>query len=186
MHVSPGQFIALVGLSGSGKTTLANLLPRFVERSAGNISVDGVDVTQWNLAALRSQFAWVGQNVVMFNDTVLHNITLGQAVDRERALAALQAANLAEHRQSGAGLIAHRHAGTHHRRHRPPALHHQRRGLHLCLRAWPHPAAGYARRTDAKRWRLFGIYSAEPELSNALAALENSEALGSIRHCTPA
>lgn len=96
LHVSPGQFIALVGLSGSGKTTLANLLPRFVERSAGTISVDGVDVTQWNLAALRSQFAWVGQNVVMFNDTVLHNITLGQAVDRERALAALQAANLAE------------------------------------------------------------------------------------------
>lgn len=96
LHVAPGQFIALVGLSGSGKTTLASLLPRFVERSAGTISVDGVDVTQWNLAALRSQFAWVGQNVVMFNDTVLHNITLGQAVDRDRALAALQAANLAE------------------------------------------------------------------------------------------
>jgi len=96
LHVAPGQFIALVGLSGSGKTTLANLLPRFVENSEGTITLDGVDITQWDLPSLRSQFALVGQNVVMFNDTVLHNITLGQAVDRDRALAALSAANLAE------------------------------------------------------------------------------------------
>jgi subfamily B ATP-binding cassette protein MsbA len=96
LRVLPGQFIALVGLSGSGKTTLANLLPRFVENSEGTITLDGVDIKDWNLPALRSQYALVGQNVVMFNDTVLHNITLGQAIDRERALAALQAANLAE------------------------------------------------------------------------------------------
>ncbi len=94
LRVLPGQFIALVGLSGSGKTTLANLLPRFVENSEGTITLDGVDIKDWNLPALRSQYALVGQNVVMFNDTVLHNITLGQAIDRERALAALQAANL--------------------------------------------------------------------------------------------
>jgi subfamily B ATP-binding cassette protein MsbA len=96
LHILPGQFIALVGLSGSGKTTLVNLLPRFVESSSGNISLDGVDVRDWDLAALRSQYALVGQNVVMFNDTVLNNITLGQAIDRKRALDALQAANLAE------------------------------------------------------------------------------------------
>ena len=96
LHVSPGQFIALVGLSGSGKTTLANLLPRFVGSSAGAVHLDRVDIKEWSLPALRSQFALVGQNVVMFHDTVLNNIALGQPVDRDRALEALQAANLAE------------------------------------------------------------------------------------------
>lgn len=96
LQVSPGEFIALVGLSGSGKTTLANLLPRFVESSAGTVRLDQVDIREWDLHSLRSQFALVGQNVVMFNDTVLNNITLGQKVDRARAFEALQAANLAE------------------------------------------------------------------------------------------
>ena len=96
LHIRPGQFIAVVGLSGSGKTTLVNLLPRFVDYSAGSVELDGVEVSQWDLASLRSQFALVGQNVIMFNDTVLSNITLGLPVDRERALQALKAANLAQ------------------------------------------------------------------------------------------
>ena len=96
LHVKPGQFVAIVGLSGSGKTTLVNLLPRFVEPSAGLVQLDDVAVDQWNLSNLRSQFALVGQNVVMFNDTVLGNITLGLEVDRARAEQALQAANLAQ------------------------------------------------------------------------------------------
>jgi ATP-binding cassette, subfamily B, bacterial MsbA len=96
LHIRPGQFIAVVGLSGSGKTTLVNLLPRFVDLSAGSVSLDGVEVGQWELANLRSQFALVGQNVIMFNDTVLSNITLGLPVERERAMLALQAANLAQ------------------------------------------------------------------------------------------
>ena len=95
-HIKSGQFIALVGLSGSGKTTLANLLPRFVDLSGGRVSLDGVDLREWNLPCLRSQFALVGQNVVMFNETVINNIALGQEIDRERALSALRAANLAE------------------------------------------------------------------------------------------
>ena len=96
LHIKSGQFIALVGLSGSGKTTLANLLPRFVDLSGGRVSLDGVDLREWNLPCLRSQFALVGQNVVMFNETVINNIALGQEIDRERALSALRAANLAE------------------------------------------------------------------------------------------
>ncbi len=96
ISVQPGQFIALVGLSGSGKTTLANLLPRFVECTTGQVLIDGVNLRDWNLHVLRQQFALVGQNVVMFNDTVLQNVALGQAVDRKRIQEALVAANLAD------------------------------------------------------------------------------------------
>jgi len=96
LRVEPGQFIALVGLSGSGKTTLANLLPRFVDCSTGFITLDGVDLREWDLHSLRQQFALVGQNVVMFNDSVLNNVALGQVVDRERVMHALEAANLSD------------------------------------------------------------------------------------------
>ena len=96
LAVHPGQFIALVGLSGSGKTTLANLLPRFVDCSQGEVLLDGVELRDWKLHALRQQFGLVGQNVVMFNDTVLNNVALGQPLDRERAQRALESANLLE------------------------------------------------------------------------------------------
>ena len=96
LAVQPGQFIALVGLSGSGKTTLANLLPRFVNCTSGHIFLDGVELRDWNLQSLRRQFGLVGQNVVMFNDSVLNNLAMGQAVDRARAQHCLEAANLAE------------------------------------------------------------------------------------------
>ena len=94
--VEPGKFIALVGLSGSGKTTLANLLPRFVDCTSGQVSLDGVELREWNLRSLRQQFALVGQQVVMFNDTVLNNVAMGQSIDRNRAMKALEAANMAE------------------------------------------------------------------------------------------
>ena len=96
LTVHPGQFIALVGLSGSGKTTLANLLPRFVDCTQGQVYLDGVELRDWNLHALRQQFGLVGQNVVMFNDTVLNNVALGQPLDRDRAQRALESANLAD------------------------------------------------------------------------------------------
>jgi subfamily B ATP-binding cassette protein MsbA len=89
--------VALVGPSGSGKTTLVNLLMRFVMPRSGDVRLDGHDLTQWDLAALRSQFAMVSQDVVMFNDTVAANVALGQAIDRDRVNACLDAANLSEH-----------------------------------------------------------------------------------------
>ena len=89
--------MALVGPSGSGKTTLVNLLMRFVMPRSGDVRLDGHDLTQWDLAALRSQFAMVSQDVVMFNDTVAANVALGQAIDRDRVNACLDAANLSEH-----------------------------------------------------------------------------------------
>jgi subfamily B ATP-binding cassette protein MsbA len=96
LAVEPGQVVALVGPSGSGKTTLANLLPRFVLPTEGRVLLDGHDVADWRLDALRSQFALVSQEVVMFNDTLAANIALGAAMDAARLKACVEAANLAE------------------------------------------------------------------------------------------
>lgn len=97
LSIAPGEVVAFVGPSGSGKTTLVNLLPRFVLPTAGEVSVDGHEVGGWQLSSLRSQFAMVSQDVVMLNDTLAANVALGAAVDRERVLACVAAANLSEH-----------------------------------------------------------------------------------------
>jgi ATP-binding cassette, subfamily B, bacterial MsbA len=94
LRVEPGQIVALVGSSGSGKTTLVNLLPRFIEPTAGRITLDGVELRDWRLNALRRQFSFVSQDVVMFNDSIAANVTLGLQPDRERIANALAAANL--------------------------------------------------------------------------------------------
>ena len=96
LTIQPGETLALVGSSGSGKTTLANLLPRFIEPSSGQLSIDGVPLSAWSLAALRSQFAVVSQHVVMLNTSVGLNVSLGQAYEPARALACLEAANLSK------------------------------------------------------------------------------------------
>jgi subfamily B ATP-binding cassette protein MsbA len=96
LTIQPGQTVALVGPSGSGKTTLANLLPRFLDPTSGQVKLDGVPLRDWSLASLRSQVAYVSQDVVMFNDTVAQNIALGEAVDSIRVWAALEAANLGD------------------------------------------------------------------------------------------
>lgn len=97
LRVAPGEIVALVGPSGAGKTTLVNLLPRFVSSSQGQITLDGHELSTWNLASLRSQFAMVSQDVVMFNDTIAANVALGSAMDEKRVHECLAAANLAEH-----------------------------------------------------------------------------------------
>ena len=96
LTIQPGQTVALVGSSGSGKTTLANLLPRFLDPSSGQVRLDGVPLKDWSLDSLRRQFAYVSQDVVMFNDTVAHNIALGDDVDTARVWSALEAANLGD------------------------------------------------------------------------------------------
>ncbi len=94
LSVRAGETVAVVGASGSGKTTLVNLLPRFVDASAGAVMLDGQDIRHWQLRALRRQFAMVSQHVLMINDTVANNVTLGMPLDRVRVLACLQSANL--------------------------------------------------------------------------------------------
>ncbi|MCA0176527.1 MAG: lipid A export permease/ATP-binding protein MsbA [Proteobacteria bacterium] len=96
LHVAAGQNVALVGPSGAGKSTLVNLLPRFVEPTAGTVKLDGVALPDWDVADLRRQFALVSQDVVLFNDTVRANVALSATPDDERVQRALADANLLE------------------------------------------------------------------------------------------
>ena len=97
LEINKGETVAFVGPSGSGKTTLVNLLPRFVQTTAGQVSLLGTPIHLWPLAQLRAQFAMVSQDVVMLNDSVAANIALGQDIDRQKVQKCLEAANLASH-----------------------------------------------------------------------------------------
>jgi subfamily B ATP-binding cassette protein MsbA len=77
LTIAAGETIALVGPSGGGKTTLASLLPRFYNPSSGTILLDGTDTQDITLASLRAQIAYVGQHIILFNDTVAANIAYG-------------------------------------------------------------------------------------------------------------
>jgi len=92
--VNVGDKIALVGKSGSGKTTLVNLLPRFYDFQGGDISLDGVSLKDYQLGNLRQQFAYVGQNITLFNDTIRNNIAYGALRDcsEEKIIEAAKAA----------------------------------------------------------------------------------------------
>ncbi|KZC37715.1 MULTISPECIES: lipid A export permease/ATP-binding protein MsbA [Rhodanobacter] len=98
LHCTPGTVTALVGRSGSGKSSLVSLLPRFYEPSAGRIVLDGEDYREYTLASLRRQIAWVGQSVVLFDDTVANNIAYGELAGASEAeiVAAAEAANAME------------------------------------------------------------------------------------------
>ena len=91
-----GEAVALVGPSGAGKSTFVNLLPRFIEPSSGSLWLDGRPLGEWNMQALRRQFALVSQDVVLFNDSVAQNVCLGAALDRDRVAEALRSANLSD------------------------------------------------------------------------------------------
>lgn len=94
LSIRAGETLAVVGASGSGKTTLVNLLPRFVEMTSGQITLDGHPLQDWDLTCLRAQFAFVSQHVVMLNSSLAMNVALGQSVDRDRVRDCLVAANL--------------------------------------------------------------------------------------------
>lgn len=98
LDVQPGEKIALVGRSGSGKTTLVDLLPRFHDVTSGEILLDGVPVQELRLQDLRRQIAYVGQEIVLFNDTVRNNIAYGdmRELPEEQIRAAAEAAHALE------------------------------------------------------------------------------------------
>jgi ATP-binding cassette subfamily B multidrug efflux pump len=115
--VEPGQSIALVGHTGSGKTTITNLLMRFYDIQRGRILLDGVDIRDWDLKALRQNFAVVLQEVFLFSGTIEGNIRLGhEEIAEERVrwaarevhadgfISRLKDGYKAEVRERGAGL----------------------------------------------------------------------------------
>ena len=77
-QAAPGQAIALVGATGAGKSTIINLIGRFYEIQRGSILVDGVDICEWDLEALRRRIGVVQQDVFLFAGDVERNISLGQ------------------------------------------------------------------------------------------------------------
>lgn len=95
LDIAAGETVALVGQSGAGKSTVLGLLPRFQDIESGSISVDGVPITDWQLAALRSAMALVDQEVILFAGTVAENIAYGEleGADRVAVEAAADQAN---------------------------------------------------------------------------------------------
>jgi subfamily B ATP-binding cassette protein MsbA len=96
-EVEKGKTIALVGQSGSGKSTIANLLTRFYDINEGSITVDGVEVRDWDMHALRGLIGLVTQDSILFNESIKNNLLIGKpdATDEE-IIEALKIANAYE------------------------------------------------------------------------------------------
>ena len=94
LTIKAGQTVAFVGRSGSGKSTLLNLIPRLYDVTRGELRLDGVNVQDYRLDNLRSHISYVGQDVVLFNDTIEHNIAYGdmKARSHEEIVEAAKAA----------------------------------------------------------------------------------------------
>lgn len=93
-----GKTVALVGRSGSGKSTIANLLTRFYDIDEGRITLDGINIQDYQLANLREQCSIVSQQVHLFNDTIANNIAYAATdkYSREQIIAAAKAAHAME------------------------------------------------------------------------------------------
>lgn len=98
LEIAAGESVALVGASGGGKTSLVNLVPRFYVPQSGRIFIDDIPIDTLDLAALREAIAYVGQQVVLFNDTIAHNIAYGslRAKSEAEIAAAAEAAFVTE------------------------------------------------------------------------------------------
>ncbi|BAY77799.1 ABC transporter-related protein [Nostoc linckia NIES-25] len=97
LYLPRGTTLALVGGSGAGKSTIADLLPRFYDPIAGAITIDGIDLRQFNIVSLRKRMGIVSQDTFLFNDSVKNNIAYGcpEATDDE-ILTATKRANAYE------------------------------------------------------------------------------------------
>jgi len=95
--VKPGQTVAIVGQTGAGKTSLVRLINRTYDVEGGAVLVDGVDVREWNLAALRSQISMIEQDIFLFSRSISDNIAFGRpGSTRAEVLAASESAQAHE------------------------------------------------------------------------------------------
>jgi len=105
--VEPGEKIAIVGATGAGKTTIIKLLNRFYDVQRGRVLVDGIDVRQWDLHALRRAIGAVSQDVFLFSGTIADNISLRRpevpAAEIRRAAATVHADRFIESLPRGYG-----------------------------------------------------------------------------------
>jgi subfamily B ATP-binding cassette protein MsbA len=94
-EIKKGDSVALIGQSGSGKSTVADLLMRFYDVNAGRITIDGVDIKEFDFKQLRKMIGVVSQEVILFNDTIENNIAYGMhdKVAHERVELAARLAN---------------------------------------------------------------------------------------------
>ncbi len=105
-HAKAGQTVAIVGQTGSGKSSMTKLVNRIYDVDSGHVSIDGVDVRDWNLDSLRSQISTIEQDIFLFSRSVADNIAygLGQKADRaaiERAAKDAQADNFIQEFKHG-------------------------------------------------------------------------------------
>lgn len=105
LTVQPGQTVGVIGGTGSGKTTLVQLIPRFYDATEGRVLVDGIDVTQFDTAALRARIAVVPQKAALFKGTIRSNLLFGnpdaQESDLYDALSAAQALDVVASKEEG-------------------------------------------------------------------------------------
>jgi subfamily B ATP-binding cassette protein MsbA len=96
-NIEPGQVVGIVGPTGSGKSTLLSLLPRFYDPKLGRIPIDGVDIADYKVAALRAQIGFVLQDTLLFPGTIRENIAYGRpGATEEEIVAAARIANADE------------------------------------------------------------------------------------------
>ena len=91
-EASPGSTVALVGPSGAGKSTALALIPRLHDVTSGSVQIDGADLRRVTLASLRDAIAYVGQDTLLFDDTITANIRMGRADASEAEIEAAAAA----------------------------------------------------------------------------------------------
>lgn len=93
LSIDPGETVAIVGHSGSGKSTLVSLLPRFYDATGGKITIGDLSIQDFTIKSLRSQIAFVNQEIFLFNESIKFNISYGDnTVDEEKVIEAAKAA----------------------------------------------------------------------------------------------
>ena len=96
-ELKSGQSIGILGKTGAGKSTIASLIVRQYDPTSGSISIDGVDLKEWNLPALKAHLGWVPQEAFLFSDTIANNIAFGMDhTESNDVVAAAQSAGVHE------------------------------------------------------------------------------------------